>query len=184
MKFFFISITMVMLLQSCGGEIKSDALKKVKQEQLIIDVFALTFHKQLGTCATLPISHRMLSFSPIYLTHNGNDFHVGHMDVILDELSGTYKALYREFPASTNIDQSQFQVELNGQFEVLKATAPLTNDKLILENIGTVIPTITGKTVTFILKLDGDINRVLVDNEASGIVVSRSTSLIDDNCLL
>jgi len=187
MKTFFLSICMGLFLQSCGGEIKSDSFKKTpseKQEYVAVDVYSLTFHKQFGTCDTQPITHRMLTFAPIYLDLSGVDHFIGTLDVIIDEQTKTYQALYRELPGSNNSDQSQFQTVLNGTFKIEKAVEPLTNDKLILENIGTVTPTLKNKTITFMLEVDGNINRDVKDPNISGRVAQTETSLIADNCLL
>lgn len=186
MKLFLISI-LIMGLFGCGGEIKSSLSKNTpgaQQDKLVINVFDLTFHRQLGSCTSLPIAHRMLSFAPIMLTPVAGDYFIGTMEVVLDELSGTYKAMYREFPSLNNTDQSQFQITLNGQFEIIKAPTDATNDKLVLENIGVVTPTIQGKTVTFILELDQQINKPLNQADVLGRVAHGATSLVDDNCLL
>lgn len=186
MKLFLISI-LIMGLFGCGGEIKSSFSKNTpgaQQDKLKINVFELTFHRQLGSCTSLPISHRMLSFAPIMLTPVAGNYFIGTMEVILDEQSGTYKALYREYPNLNNTDQSQFQITLNGHFEIIKAPTDATNDKLIMENVGVITPTIQGKTITFILELDQEINKSLSQADVPGRVALGSTSLIDDNCLL
>lgn len=183
----FCFISMMMLLAGCGGTINSNLLNRVpgkQQEQVNIDVFSLTFHKQMGSCEALPISHRMLTFAPIFLSPNGTDMFIGAMEVLLDEASKTYRARYREFPSHDNIDQTVFETALTGDFEVVKATSSMANDELILENLGVVSATINSNKVGFIIKLDGDINRVVTEDEATGRVISSSTPFIADNCLL
>jgi len=183
----FCFISMMMLFASCGGTINSNLLDKIpgkQQETLSVDVFSLTFHKQMGSCSSLPITHRMLTFAPFYLSPNGDDYFTGVMEVLLDEATKTYKARYREFPNLDNIDQTVFETTLTGDFEVLKASSNMANDKLILENLGVVTATIQNNKISFIIKLDGDINRALRDDEASGRVIFTSTPFIADNCLL
>lgn len=183
----FCFISMMMLLAGCGGTINSNLLDKIpgrQQEKLAIDVFSLTFHKQMGSCAALPITHRVLTFAPVLLSPNGDDYFIGALDILLDEASKTYKARYREFPSQGNIDQTVFETTLTGNFEVVKTTSNTGNDELILENVGVVTATINSNKVGFILKLDGDINRVVTEDETIGRVIYSSTPFIADNCLL
>lgn len=183
----FCFISMMMLLAGCGGTINSNLLDKIpgkQQEKLTIDVFSLTFHKQMGSCAALPITHRMLTFAPVLLSPNGDDYFIGTLDILLDEASKTYKARYREFPSQNNIDQTVFETALTGDFEVVKATSSTDNDELILKDLGVVSATVNSNKVGFIIKLDGDINRVVVEDETIGRVIFSPTPLIADNCLL
>ncbi len=179
---------MTILLAGCGGTINSNLLDKIpgkQQEQLSIDVFSLTYHKQMGSCAALPIRHRMLTFAPINLSPNEDEYHLGFINLILDEANKSYRVDYREFPFAGNvIDQTVFTTVLTGNFEVVKADANQANDELILENLGTVTATIRNNNVDFILKIDGNINRVVLDDKVIGRVVFTSTPLIADNCLL
>lgn len=186
MKIFLMSICLITLF-SCGGEIKSNFPKSIpgeQQDQIKIDVFALTFYKQTGSCTSLPISHRTLLFSPVLLNPIAGDYFIGTLEVMLDEQSKTYKALYREYPIENNTDQSQFQITLNGNFEVTKAVTGAANDQLTLENIGVVTPTISGNVVKFNLELGQAINKSLQQVDVPGRVMLGVTSLVDDNCLL
>lgn len=177
---------LLFLLSNCSSKIEANIPRPVavkQEEKLSIDVFSLTFHKQLGSCTSLPITHRMLVFSYIPLTPSGDDHYAGTMEILLDDQAGTYEALYREFPGTANVDQTPFQTTLNGTFEVVKAITPTANDKMFLQNLGVVTPAIKGNKVNFFITLNGDINRVVTQNEVLGSVYFKSTSLITDNCL-
>lgn len=183
--FYFISMTL--FLAGCGGTINSNLLNGIpgrQQETLKVDVFSLTFHKQMGSCAALPITHRMLTFAPVYLAPAVDDIFIGTIEVLLDEASKTYKARYREFPGDANADQTIFETALTGNFEVVKASSATENDTLILENLGVVTATVNGNKIGFILKFEADINRVMTENETPGRVIFSPTPLIADNCLL
>lgn len=178
-------VLMSVLFVSCGGSVggkfTTNTIQKV--ENVKVDVFSLTFHKQLGSCTSLPISHRMLLFSGFVVTGSAADFFIGSLEIVLDENSKTYQALYSEYPGPMNIDQNIFKTTLNGNFSIEKAASDSENDKLILENIGVVVPTIKNSRVDFIITFDGNINRPLTQNENDGRTVFTTTSLIDDNCL-
>lgn len=179
---FFVSS--LFLLTACSGEIKSSIPLAKKEESLKIDVFSLTYHTQIGSCASMPVKHRTLVFNPVYLAANGTDVFVGSLDVLLDEQTKTYQALYREFPGAENPDQSVFETSMSGSFEVVKATNTSANDKMILQNLGEINPTITSNKVNFTISMDGDINRVMTQSQVQGGVRMSGTPLIDDNCLL
>lgn len=178
-------VSLLLLVSACTGKISSSLPVNIKKEEsLKIDVFSLTYHKQLGTCAALPISHRVLVFNPIMLTQNGSDIFIGSMEVLLDETSKTYQALYTEWPGSQNTDQNVFTQTISGSFEVIKATGNNGNDKMILNNLGVINPTLKSDRVKFLLTFDNDINRELSQTESMGHVLQKGTSLVDDNCLL
>ncbi len=178
-------VSLLVLVSSCTGKISSNLPVSIKKEEsLKIDVFSLTYHKQLGTCAALPISHRVLVFNPIWLSPDGSDFFVGSMEVLLDETAKTYQALYTEWPGSTNIDQNVFTQTFSGSFEVIKAQGNKGNDKMILNNLGVINPTLKSDRVKFLISFDADINREITHAESMGLVLQKGTALIDDNCLL
>ncbi len=184
----FILISLMLLLVNCAGKIEANIPKSsnttTKEESLKIDVFSLTYHKQLGSCDSLPIRHRLLMFSYIPLTPNGSDYFAGNLEILLNEATGTYEALYKEYPGTGNADQTVFQTSLSGSFEVVKATGSATNDKMILQNIGVVTPAISGNKISFILAFDGDINKVMLQSEVLGATFFKGTSMVTDNCLL
>lgn len=181
-----VSLILFVLLSGCKNEIKSNLLKSTagKQEQLQVDVFSLAFHKQFGNCDSRPITHRMISFNPIYLAKNGNDTFIGSLDVLLDESTSVYKMQYREFPGLENPDQTIYEDLLTGTFQLIKAQDASSNDSVILDNIGTITPTINGSVIGFVLKLDQDLHKVLMSSEIKGRVTYSSTPFITDNCLL
>lgn len=186
MKKIFSILIMLLLFTSCDGKINANIVKTVvvKQESLSIDVFSLAFHKQIGSCSSQPILHRVLVFDYISLAASGDDYYAGTLEVVLDDNAGTYEALYKEVPALNNLDQSVFEIRLAGSFEIIKSVDPAENDKMILNNIGVVTPTISGSSVKFFIKLDADINRAVLESEAVGAVRLQNTSVIDNNCLL
>lgn len=180
------SLLLLSLITSCSGKIEANIPRpsRVKKEETLkIDVFSLAYHKQLGSCASLPISHRLLSFNFIPLANSGDDFFVGILEVLLNEETKTYQAHYREYPGANNIDQSVFTLNLNGSFEVIKSQDSGTNDKLILGNLGEVNPTLKSDRVRFLLKLDADLNREVTQSEVLGYVQQKGTPMVDDNCL-
>ncbi|AUN99810.1 hypothetical protein C0V70_17205 [Bacteriovorax stolpii] len=180
-------VLLLVLVSSCAGKIESNIPKPgaIKQEEALkVDVFSLTYHKQLGSCTSLPISHRVLSFNFIPLAMSGDDIFVGVLEVLLDEQTKTYQAIYKEYPGAANTDQNVFAMNLNGTFEVIKAQDNNSNDKLILGNLGEVNPTLKSDRVRFLLKLDSDLNREVTQAEVLGYVQQKGTELVDDNCLL
>lgn len=151
-------------------------------EKLDISVFSLVYHKQLGTCTAGPITHRYMTFEVGSLEKDGDNVFYGILDVLLNEASATYEAVYYEYPGVMNDSQVIYTENLSGRFEVVKAQDRAQNDSLILENIGEVYPTILSNKVAFTLKLENSIHRNLGQNEVLGRVQQGKTRMRPDNC--
>lgn len=180
-------VLMMIFIVNCSGKIDANIPKPAPakaEEKLSVDVFSLTYHKVIGNCESLPIAHRQLVFTYIPLKKINDDIFVGSLELILDEASKSYQALYKEFPGAANTDTSLFQTTLTGTFQVVKAATASENDKLILENLGVVTPAISGNKINFFISLESDINKEIVQNEVLGQVRLGTTALITDSCLL
>lgn len=138
------------------------------------DAFSLAYHKQFGSCASLPIQHRLLQFELGVLAPEQDNLFFGMLDVLLNEKTLTYEAVYREFPGSHNSDQTLHTETLVGSFQV--------GEKLVLENIGEVEPTLLGEKVHFTLKPTRSLHRAIQKPEAIGRVIQTETTLRTNVC--
>ena len=175
MRSFYI-IMFLVFLTNCGGQIN------LPTKNVTENMFSLMYHKQTGTCESLPIQHRVLLFSYIPLEKQNDDLFVGQLHILLDDTTGTYKADYREYPGSANIDQTFFQKELTGRFEV-SSSNQILKKQLVLEDLGVLSLTMTNNSLSVSITFDGNINKAFVGKEILGAVRFIETPLVPNNCL-
>jgi hypothetical protein len=171
---------------SCKNKItantNSNNTKVTEGTMLTFDPFALATHKVTGNCQSQPILHRFLNFSPIYLQSSGTDLFVGNANVILYDATATFDLLYTEYPGQENTDQTTFSDHLTGNYHYEKSTIANAPDNLVLENIGTIIPSLSSNKISFRLKLDHDLNRAVTANEILGGVRNGALAFFNDTC--
>lgn len=146
------------------------------------DAFSLAYHKQLGSCSALPITERFVRFEIGMLAPEQTDLFFGMLDVLLNEETLTYKAVYREYPGALNTDPTIYRRNITGSFKIIPGDDASKNDRLALENIGSVEPTLYGEKIRFILKLEGPLQRDLTTDEAVGRVLQTETDLGTTTC--
>lgn len=171
----------VLLATSCLQK-KVKGNSTTKTEQVNIDVFALTYHQQQGSCSNLPITHKIIVFPYIQLKSELNDVFYASMEVLLDSTTKTYKALYHEYSGVGNSSDYSHVITLEDDYEIIKADTDHENDELILQNLGRVFPILNRDKINFQLEINQNLNKEIVDLPQPGKVERKATALIDDNC--
>jgi len=178
-----IAIFLCLILTACLPEKELIPSTKTIKEIVNVDVFALTYHQQKGSCTQLPISHRLIVFPYIELKSELNDIFFASLEVLLDSTTKTYKALYREYSGIDNSTDHSEIITLEDSYEILKANdKDRENDELILRNLGRIVPVLSGNKVSFQIGFFSNLNKEIVGSSHEGRVANKSTMLVDDNC--
>lgn len=178
----FILLNFVFFIIGCESKIMTNMPNKNSENISSFNPFLMATHMTMGSCEELPITHRVLNFSPIILEQNGTDFYIGTLDVALFSETKTYEATYKEWPGPANSDNTLFETKLSGSYSFEKSQIKNAPDNLVLEKIGTIAPTLNVNKVRFILTLAAPINRELAQADVIGLTLMRSSSLFDDSC--
>jgi len=91
----FILLNFCFFIFGCESKIMSNMPNKKSENNSQFDPFLMATHMTMGSCEQLPITHRVLNFSPIILKQNGTDFFIGTMDIALFSETNTYEATYK-----------------------------------------------------------------------------------------
>ena len=182
LRFFFL-LVIIILIFGCESKLSVKKAKIESASLVTFDPFALVSHLKVGSCQQLPITHRILSFSPIILENSDSDIFIGTIDVVLYSATNTYEVHYKEWPGIMNIDQTVFETKFAGNYHFEKSQLENAADTAVLEKIGTVSPVISNEKVKFFLKLETSLNRIVISDSilGTGRMVSSSV-LFDDTC--